>query len=316
MADTHGRTADRPSEIPKAGWWDIVLRMKDAVVECNLDVVSAGIAFNEFFALFPALLAAVSLYGLIADPSTAEHHMSAVAGVLPGEAQSIITDQLRQIAGAGGGKLGLSLAISVLVALWGATRGVKALIEGLNIVYREDEKRGFLALNGAAIALTVAALVFGLVALVLIAGLPAVIDLLPLGGLAKLAVAIARWPLLALFLLAGLAVIYRYAPSRDRPRWRWVSWGAVLAALVWLAGSALFSVYVANFGKYNQSYGSLAAVAVLLLWFQLTSFSVLLGALLDAELEHQTTRDTTTGPERPLGERGAHVADTVGRRRR
>jgi membrane protein len=281
MADSRGRTADRPSEIPKAGWWDIVVRMKDAIVRCNLDVVSAGIAFNEFFALFPALLAAMSLYGLVAEPATVEGQMGTLAGALPGEAQGIITNQLQQIASAGGGKLGVSLVISVLVALWGATRGVKALIEGLNIVYREDEKRSFLRLNAMAVGLTVAALVFGLVALTLVAGLPAVIHLLPLGSLSKLLVAILRWPLLAVFLLLGLAVIYRYAPSRDEPRWRWVSWGAVLAAVLWLAGSALFSVYVANFGKYNQSYGSLAAV-----------------------------------PERPLGERGARMADTVGRRRR
>jgi membrane protein len=314
--DAHGRTAERPSDIPRAGWLDILVRMKNEFRRTQLDIVAAGIAFNEFFALFPALVAAISLYGLIADPQTVERQMSVMTGLLPQEAANLIGQQLGDLVSTGSGKLGLSLVLAVLVALWGAMRGVKAMIIGLDIVYQEEEHRGFVRLNLTALALTLAAIVFGLVAITLVAGLPAVIGLLPLGDFGKLLVSALRWPLLALFLLIGLAVIYRYAPSREKPRWRWVSWGAVLAAVLWLIGSALFSLYVANFGKFNQSYGSMAAVAVTLLWFQLTSLVVLLGALLDAEMEHQTMRDTTAVPERPLGQRGAHVADTVGPRRR
>lgn len=314
--DVHGRSADRPSDIPKAGWLDVLVRVKDAIGRKEVGVISAGIAFNEFFALFPALVAAISLYGLVADPQDVQRQMQAAAGFLPPEAASVVGKQLQGLAGTGSGKLGLSLVLSVLVALWGATRGVKALISGLNIVHDEDEKRGFIRLSLVAVGLTLAAILFGLITLVLVAGLPAVIGLLPLGDFGRVAVSAARWPLLGLMLLAGLAVVYRYGPSRDRPRWRWVSWGATTAVILWLAGSALFSLYVANFGKFNETYGSMAAVAVLLLWFQLTSFVVLLGALLDAELEHQTTRDTTTGPERPMGHRGARMADTVGRGRK
>jgi membrane protein len=314
--DGAGHSADRPSEIPKAGWWDVLLRVKARIGDASLGVVSAGVAFNEFFALFPALVAAVSVYGLVADAATVEAQMAALTDVLPAQAREVIAGQLRSIAGAPSPSLGLSTVISLLVALWGAARGIKAMIEGLNLAYDENEKRGFFRLNLTAVGFTFAAVVFGAAALTLVAGLPVIIGLLPLGDAGRLLVSLLRWPLLAMFLLAGLAVVYRYGPSRERPRWRWVSWGAALAAVLWLVGSAAFSLYVANFGKLNETYGSMAAVAVLLLWFQLTSFVVLLGALLDAELEHQTARDTTEGPPRPLGRRGARMADRVAARSR
>lgn len=311
-ASAHGRHADRPGEIPKAGWIDIARRMWDDISRYEVSVISAGIAFNEFFALFPALAAGISLYGLIADPAQVQALMGVLGGFLPADVSKLVGEQLNGLATASGGTLGLSLLISLAVALWGATRGVKGLISGLNIVYGEEEKRGFVALNAIALALTFGAIVFGLMALTMVALVPPLLKLLPVGeGMQSLLSAL-RWPLLAVFVLVGLAVIYRLAPSRDRPRWRWVTWGAVLATLLWLAGSGLFSLYAARFGDFNKTYGSMAAVAVTLLWFQLTAFVVLLGALLDAEMEHQTARDTTVGPEKPLGRRGARMADTVG----
>lgn len=316
MADgSHGRTADRPAAIPRAGWWDVLKRVWHDIGHYELSVVAAGIAFNEFFALFPALVAAISLYGLVADPDTVQAQMRALAGFLPGDVQTLVRDQLHGLATTSGGALGWSLALSVLVALWGATRGVKGLISGLNIVHGEDESRGAVRYNLTALGLTLAAILFGLVALALIAALPALDHLLPLGEVGRAVASALRWPLLALFVLAGLAVVYRYGPSRDQPRWRWVSWGAVIATILWLVGSGLFSLYVSRFGNFNETYGSMAAVAVTLLWFQLTSFAVLLGAVVNAELEHQTVRDTTVGPERPMGQRGAKMADTVARRR-
>ncbi|MGE5476062.1 MAG: YihY/virulence factor BrkB family protein [Bacteroidales bacterium] len=312
-ASAHGRHADRPQEIPKAGWFDIVRRIWDNLTRYEVSVISAGIAFNEFFALFPALAAGISLYGLIADPGQVEKQVAVLSGFLPGDVAKLVSEQLHGLTSASGGTLGLSLLVSLAVALWGATRGVKGLISGLNIVYGETEKRGFVVYNLTALGLTFGAIVFGLLALTMVALVPPLLQLLPVGeGLRSLLSAL-RWPLLAVFVLVGLAVIYRMAPSRDRPRWRWVTWGAVVATLLWLAGSGLFSLYAARFGDFNKTYGSMAAVAVTLLWFQLTAFVVLLGALLDAEMEHQTARDTTEGPERPMGERGARVADTLGR---
>jgi membrane protein len=311
QAEAHGRHADRPSEIPKQGWIDILKRMSGDIGKYELSVVSAGIAFNEFFALFPALAAAIALYGLIADPATVERQMTVLGGFLPGDVQRLVGEQLHGLASSSERSLGLSLLVAVAVALWGATRGIKGMMSGLNIVHGEDEKRGFVKYNAVALGLTFAAIVFGMVALALVAALPPLLDMLPVGNLIQELLSALRWPLLAVFMLIGLAVTYRYGPSRAVPRWRWVSWGAVLAAVLWLIGSGLFSLYASRFGNFNETYGSMAAVAVTLLWFQLTSFVVLLGALLDAEMEHQTARDTTKGRERPMGQRGAAMADTV-----
>lgn len=312
-ARERGRHAEHPRDIPKAGWFDILRRVWSDFSRYEISVISAGIAFNEFFALFPALAAGISLYGLIADPGQVEHLLGMLSGFLPGDVNQLVSEQLHGLTRASEGTLGVSLLVSLAIALWGATRGVKGLISGLNIVYGEEEKRGFVVYNLTALGLTLGAIVFGLVALTLVAAVPPLLKLLPVGEGMRSLLSALRWPLLALFVLAGLAVIYRMAPSRDQPRWRWVTWGAVAATLLWLAGSGLFSLYAARFGDFNKTYGSMAAVAVTLLWFQLTSFVVLLGALLDAEMEHQTLRDTTTGPERPLGRRGARMADTVGR---
>lgn len=290
-ADAHGRPAERPRQIPKAVGWDIVRRVWADLGRTEVSVISAGIAFNEFFALFPALAAGISLYGLIADPVQVESMLGVLSGFLPGDVTNLISEQLHGLIRASEGTLGVSLLVSLVIALWGATRGVKGLISGLNLVYGEPERRGFLALNGTALGLTLAAIVFGLVALTLVAALPPLLTLLPLQEWMRQMLSALRWPLLALFVLIGLAIIYRVAPSRDTPCWRWVSWGTVAATLLWLAGSGLFSLYAARFGDFNKTYGSMAAVAVTLLWFQLTSFVVLLGALLDAATER---RDITT----------------------
>jgi membrane protein len=313
--DPRGRQADRPSDIPKQGWLDIGKRVWDDISAYEVSVVSAGVAFNLFFALFPALAAAISLYGLVSDPATVEHQLAVMGGVLPGDVTKLIGDQLHGLARASEGTLGVSLALSLLIALWGATRGIKGMMSGLNIVYQEEERRGFFRYNLTALALTLAAILFGILSLVMVAAVPALLRFLPVDEGIQSLLSFLRWPLLAVFLLFGLAVTYRYAPSRDQPHWRWVSWGAVVAAALWLIGSGLFSLYAAKFGNYNKTYGSMAAVAVTLLWFQLSSFVVLLGGLINAEMEHQTARDTTKGPERPMGSRDATVADTLGAER-
>jgi len=311
-ADPRGRQAAKPSDIPKQGWMDIGKRVWADISKYEVSVVSAGVAFNLFFALFPALAAAISLYGLVADPATVEQQLGVIGGVMPADMTKMVGDQLNGLARASEGTLGVSLVVSLAVALWGATRGIKGMMSGLNIVYEEDESRGFLKYNLTALALTFAAIVFGILALVMVAAVPAILDFLPVGKGIRELLSFLRWPLLAVFLLVGLAVTYRYAPSRAEPRWRWVSWGAVVAAALWLIGSGLFSLYAAKFGDFNKTYGSMAAVAVTLLWFQLSAFVVLLGGLINAEMEHQTARDTTKGPERPMGARGANMADTLG----
>lgn len=310
--DAAGRDAERPSEIPPRGWFAILRRVMAEVKEDNVALLAAGVAFYAMLAIFPAIIAVVTVYGMVADPNQVESQVGEFAQSLPSGADQLLTEQLKNVTSAGRQSLSIGLAVSLLAVLWSASGGVQGLVKGLNVVYDERESRGFFKLRGLSLLLTLGAIVVAVVALALITVFPAVIDNLGLGQAGELAASIARWVVLALLVLVAVAVVYRFAPDRASPRWRWVSWGAVVALVLWLLGSVGFSWYVDNFGKYNQTYGALAAVIILLLWLFLSAFAVLLGAEFDAEIERQTARDTTTGPERPLGERGAEAADTVG----
>src|ERR671920_875594 len=303
--DAAGREAERPSEIPPRGWFAVLKRVKAEVKEDNVPLLAAGVAFYAMLAIFPAIIAVVTIYGMVADPAQVESQVGEFAKSLPSGADQLLTDQLRNVTGAGRQSLSIGLVVSLLAVLWSASSGVQGLVKGLNLVYDEQETRGFLKLRGLSLLLTLGAILVVVVAIALIAVFPAVVDDLALGKTGELAASIARWVVLALLVLVAVAVVYRYAPDRANPRWRWVSWGAVVALVLWLLGSIGFSWYVDNFGKYNQTYGALAGVIILLLWLFLSAFAVLLGAEFDAEIERQTARDTTTGPERPLGQRDA-----------
>jgi membrane protein len=189
---------------------------------------------------------------------------------------------------------------------------MKALIGAMNIAYSEAEQRSFLKLNALALLFTLGAIVFGLISLIAIVALPALFRFLALPDALQTLFSIGRWPLLAILIIVAISVVYRYAPARTHAKWRWIGWGAALATLLWIIGSLAFSFFVSNFGSYNETYGSIGAIMVLLLWFFLSAYAVLLGAELDAELEHQTRLDSTVGERRPMGERGAYVADTLG----
>jgi membrane protein len=311
MAD-RGRSAERPSQLPAAGWRDILWRVKAEMAQDNLSLVAAGVAFYALLALFPAIAAVVSIYGLVAEPQTVEQQLQAGSHILPQEARSIVEEQLKRVTASGSTALGLGAIVSLLLAIWSANKGTQSLITALNIVYDEDEKRGFIWFNVISLALTVGMFLFLIVCLGAIAALPALIGNLGLPEVVRQLAVWLRWPILGVAFVVALAALYRFAPSRDEPRWRWVSPGAVVATVLWLIASGLFSWYVSSFGNYNETYGSLGAVAVLMMWFWLSALIVLLGAELNAEMEHQTERDTTRGGEKPVGRRGAYVADTVG----
>jgi membrane protein len=310
-----GRMAQRPKEIPKAGWGDIAFRIKDELGKDNLSMIAAGAAFYGLFAVFPAIAAIVSLYGLFTTPETVQQHVQMLETIVPEQGRQVLTGQLQRVTESGDTALGVGAVVSLLLALWSSSKGVKSLMTALNVVYDEEERRGFFKLNFTALMLTVVTLAFVLIALAAIAILPAIVGQLGLPAVAETLARWLRWPLLAAVCVGILAVMYRYAPCRSRPQWRWVVWGSVVATVLWLLGSALFSWYVSNFGSYNETFGSVAAIAVLMMWFWLSAYFVLIGGELNAEMEHQTRRDTTVGKARPLGARDAYVADTVGERR-
>lgn len=305
-----GRKADTPSEIPAKGWRDIALRLYREFNKDRLLLVAAGVTFYAILALFPAIAALVSIYGAVADPSTIYAHLNDLRGILPDGAIDIIGGQVQRLTQKGSGTLGLTAIISILISLWSANGGVKAIFDALNIAYEEEEKRSFVQLNLQSLAFTLGALLFVVLALTGIVVVPAVLQVLGLDQKAWY-IALLRFPALLLLVIASLAVLYRYGPSRRKPKWRWVTWGSALAGVLWLIVSGLFSWYVANFGSYNETYGSLGAAIGFMTWIWLSTTVVLLGAELNAEMEHQTARDTTVGGQKPLGARQARMADTV-----
>lgn len=308
-----GRDTDRPTEIPRKGWRDIVVRAYREAKADQLPLMAAGVAYYAMLGLFPGLIALVTLYGLVADPGQLQTQLRSFTSALPPAASTLITDQLYDAASSAKPRLTVGLILSLAGVLWSASGGVGGLITGINVAYDEGESRGFLALRGLALLLTIGAIVLAILVVALLAVLPVVLDVVGLGSLAQTALTVGRWPLLAALVMGGLAVLYRYAPDRDQARFSWVSPGAVTATVLWLAGSGALVLYVGNFGRYDQTYGAIGGVIVLLLWLFLSAFAVLFGAEFNAETERQTHRDSTIGPAaEPLGQRGAYAADTVG----
>jgi membrane protein len=309
----HGREADTPTSIPARGWKDILWRTYEEISADRLFLIAAGVTFYAMLAVVPAITALVSLYGLFAKASTINSHLSFIAGVMPGGAYDLISEQIVRIAGNNDGKLTFAFAIGLGVALWSANAGMKSIFDALNVVYDEDEKRSFVKLNLISLAFTLCAVLALLVAIGAVVALPLVLAYLGFAAEQQAGfLPLLRWPALFVLVMFGLAVLYRFGPSRRNAQWRWVSVGSVFASLAWLAISALFSWYLSKFADYNATYGSLGAVIGLMMWIWLSVTVILVGAELNAETEHQTARDTTVGPGKPLGARGAVMADTVG----
>jgi membrane protein len=306
-----GRLAEKPTDIPARGWWDILRRTVKQLSEDNLSIVAAGMAFYAFTAMVPALAATIAIYALLNDPTTVANQIESMAHILPEQTRPILHDQLVRLT-TDNQSAGWSAALGIGIAVFGAMKAMIALMTGLNIAYHESERRGFILLYGSALLLTITGIIGVILAVTLIAVIPSVLRVMGIDGAGQTAFSILRWPLLAALFAFALAVVYRYAACRDKPQWRWVSWGAGAATLLWLLGSAGFSYYLARFDDFEGTYGSLGAIVALLLWLFLTAFVVLLGAELDAEMERQTVKDTTVGPEEPMGQRGAHAADNLG----
>lgn len=310
--DDRGREAQKPQKIPRSGWRDILLRVKEEQSKDNLSMIAAGVAFYLLFAIFPGIAVAVSIYGLVADPATIENQIAALSQMMPQQAYGILSGQLKSISQSSGGALSLGLIGGIILALWSASKGMKAMITAINITYNEEESRGIIKFSLISLLFTLGTIIFGLVALSLIAILPALFGFIGLSGPLRNIISLSRWPLLVIFVMIWLSLLYNYAPDRDRPQWKWVSVGSFAATLLWLAASILFSIYVSNFGSYNETYGSMGAIVILLMWLLISTYLVLLGAELNSEMERQTRRDTTQGREQPMGGRGARAADTLG----
>lgn len=309
---SNGRLAHAPWQIPAAGWKDILWRTYEQINQDRLLATAAGVVFYGLLAIFPAITALVSSYGLFADPSTISDNLQTLAMMLPEGSFSIVQDQIARVLAKGNATLGWAFAFGLLIAIWSANAGMKAVLDALNVVYEEEEKRSFIKLNLVSLGFTVAALAGILVMISAVIAVPLVLQRLGLGERGETWLSYGRWPVLGLLLLFALAVLYRYGPSRATPRWQWLSVGTVAAVVLWLAGSSLLSWYLSNFEDYNATYGSLGAAIGLMTWMWMSAIIVLCGAELNSEIEHQTMVDSTEGMPSPLGTRGATMADTVG----
>jgi membrane protein len=312
----HGRAATSPLHIPARGWRDIALRVKEEWGDDNVGISAAAVAFYSFLALIPALAALVSILGLVAQDGNAQDVIERLFGALPDEAQQLLTDQLEAISEQSSGSLSFGLALGVTLSIWSASGAIGQLMNTINIAYDEEETRGWFRRKAIALGLTLGAIAYVAGAIFLVVALPRIIEGSALGVGLRQFLNIMIWPVLALSFMVALAVLYRISPDRSDARWRWVSVGSIFAVVAWVAVTLGFQFYVNRFGSYNETYGSLAGVIVALLWFWLTAVIVLLGAEINAEMEHQTAHDTTVGGDQPMGQRGAVKADTLGELKR
>jgi membrane protein len=307
-----GRHATHPLQIPWQGWKDIFWRTYGEMQSDRLLSIAGGVAFFILLAIFPAITALVSAYGMFFNASTITNNLSLLSDIVPANVLSIVHEQAQRIAANSGRALSVGIIVGILVSLWSAMSGVKAMIDALNVIYEQQEGRNFFKLSLVALVFTLGGFATFLLAIAAVIVLPLVLAPIGLGSAAGTLTRFGRWPVLLLVLLIGLAVLYRYGPHRRAARWQWVSVGSVFAAVTWIVASYLFSWYLASFANYNATYGSLGAVVGLMMWLWISTIVVLLGAELNAEIEHQTARDSTVGHEKPLGARGAVMADTVG----
>jgi membrane protein len=307
-----GRKATTPVHIPWRGWKDIFIRTYHEVQNDRLLSLAAGVVFYSLVALFPAIAAGVSVYAFFSNAATIANHVSLAADIVPGASLDLLREEITRIAGRSDGKLTFGFVLGLGIALWSANAGMKAIFDALNIIYDEEEKRGIVWLNVVSLFFTFCAIGGMLIALSAVVVFPLMLAAFGWSSLDAPLIGILRWPAMFVMVIAALAILYRYGPSRRIAKWRWLSVGSIFAAVVWLAVSVLFSWYLGNFANYNATYGALGAVVGLMMWMWLSTIVVLVGAELNSEIEHQTAIDSTVGSARPLGARGAVVADTVG----
>jgi membrane protein len=258
-APAKGRAGVRARAKARRAWLEILRLLYSAIGQHRVVSIAAGVAFFVLLAIFPAIAALVSVYGIFADPAAIRTNLNELSSLLPDGAIQIIGDELGRVASGGTSTLGATFIFTLGLSLWSANAGMKALFDALNIVYDAEERRGLIKLNAVSLAFTAGALVVLLLALGAIVVVPAVMNYLRLESIGGTIIMLARWPALYMLVVLALALIYRFGPDREHAQWHWITWGSALAALAWIAASILFSWFAANFGSYNTTYGSLGA---------------------------------------------------------
>ncbi|MBJ7578296.1 YihY/virulence factor BrkB family protein [Devosia sp. MC532] len=305
-----GRHANAPWHIPLSGWKEIIFRVVSDFLDNRILLTAAGVTFFVLLSLVPTLSAVVTLYGLFNDSNSVLNHIQLLSGFMPPSALDLLNDQLTRLISASNDSLGWTFLLSLVIALWSASAGVKALFEAMNVAYKEKERRSFIAVNALGLFFTFAGAIVTVVVLTVVLVMPAVLQFFPAFGL-DWAVRLGSYTVMLATLAFMVSAFYRWGPSRRQAKWRWIMPGVLISLVLLAATSVGFSWYVTNFPQHNAASGSLGAVIGLMTWIWLSSTIVIVGAVLNASIELQTGRDSTLGPARPLGSRGAYVADTI-----
>ena len=283
----------KPSKISFSGWKKIAFTIKDKIDENNLGIVSAGVAFYSFLAIFPAIMALVSIYGLAVSPTQIEQQLAQIGSMIPEQAFGIVEERLQEFISTSGSTLGWGMAFGILFSIWSANKGMKSLFKGVNVAYATRSKRGFIKENALTLLFTFGAIIQIILSMALIVAFPAIVGEFGLPKNIEILINWLRWPLLAITVGCFLCVIYKYAPQRTNPKLKWVIPGALVATILWLIASWGFSFYVSNFGSYGEVYGSIAAVVIMMLWLSITCFTVLLGAQINSSSERYARKLTS-----------------------
>lgn len=307
-----GRDATSPREIPARGLKDVAIRIYGRLMRERVTLTAAGVAFYLLLALFPGLAAMVSLYGLVSDTSSIAGQMQFFSGLVPGDAMDLVLGQLKELTRQNNSTLSIGFLVGLGIALWSAHNGVVAMFEAMNLAYAEDETRSFLHITLLSTAFTLAGMVVAAILAAAFAVLPAVMAVVFIPDRVELLMKLLRWPILLVLIWGGIVLVYRYGPSREDAKLRWLGPGTIFSTVAWLIASFGYSYYLENFADLNATYGTLGTFIGFMLWTWISTVILIVGAIINAELEHQTARDSTTGPEKPLGERGARMADTLG----
>lgn len=311
MSTDRGIHAKKVRNIPWAGWKEVLKRAKDKMESKNIPIMAAGVAFYFFLSLFPALLAIVTLYTFITDPLLVREHLEELSKIMPPDVHEFITEKIMNIVGATDNTRTWGLALSFIIGLGSANKGTLMLFRAINEIYDEQDDRNMILQNLITLGVTLGLMIVGILCMFMLIAYPMMREFIELNGTIESIIAFSRWIVLAVVFLFCVALIYQFAPQRSRPKFNWVSTGAIIATVLWVIGSLLLTVYIKNFDKIEDLYGQISALIVMMIWLNITALVVLLGAQINAELEHQTDADTTHGEEKPLGERHAYFADHV-----
>jgi membrane protein len=309
-----GRDAAAPHDIPPLGLKDVAWRVFYAIFDDRISLIAAGVTFFMLLAFFPSMALLATIYGFFSDPVAIASQVGFLSDFLPPGTMALITDQLQGLSSQKNSTLSFAFASSFALALWSSSSGVKALFDAMNVAYGEAESRSILKLNAVALAFTLVATLLATLLIVSVGIIPVVLAFLRLDGWLELLARILRWPLALIVMCGMIMLVYRFGPSREPAKLRWITWGAAVSAILWTIATLGFSYYLSHFADYNATYGALSTLIGVMIWVWISVMILILGAEINAELEHQTLRDSTTGAPKPMGDRGAFVADTVGRK--